>query len=90
MAPRLSWLSKRCKPDGPFDFMRKKGAGIRGYEQQVAAWADEKGYTKEAVQKAEALSEVHRGSPAGVKDQFQIHEKYDMNWRKIYDDERKK
>jgi hypothetical protein len=90
MAPQLSWLSKQCKPDGPFDFMRKKGVGVRGDEQQFAAWASEKGYTKEAEQKTEALLEVHQDSPAGVRDQFQIHEKYDMKWKKIYDDERKK
>jgi hypothetical protein len=90
MAPQLSWLSKQCKPDGPFDFMRKKGVGVRGDEQQCAAWASEKGYTKEAEQKPGTLLEVHQDSPAGVKDQSQIHEKYDMKWKKIYDDERKK
>jgi hypothetical protein len=42
------------------------------------------------VQKAEASLGLYRGSPAGVEDQFQIHEKYDMNWKKIYDDERGK
>ncbi len=77
-APKLSYLSVQCKPDGAFDYMRMRGLGVHVDEQQFAAWATEKGYTKEAVQKAQALLEAHKKSPVGLMDH--LKEKWDTLW----------
>jgi hypothetical protein len=78
-APKVPCLSKRCKPDGPFDYMRKRGKGARVHEQQFAAWAHEKGYTVQAVREAEALVVAHKNSPAGRMER--LHKENDVNWQ---------
>jgi hypothetical protein len=82
VAPHLPSLSKQCKPDGAFDYMRKPGKGVRVDEQQFAAWANEKGYTREATRKAEALLVAHKRSPAGLRDR--LRKENDVNWQEEY------
>ena len=86
LAAKSPWVSRNCKPDGPFDYMTKKGKGVRVDEQQFAAWANEKGYTKEAVRKTDALLVTHKRSPAGVQDR--LRKENDMNWAQEYKKER--
>jgi len=87
IAPKLPYLSKCCKPDGPFDYMRKPGKGVLVDEQQFAARATEKNYTEESVQKAKALVVTHEKSSAGLRDR--LRQEHDMDWGKVYRDERK-
>lgn len=85
-APRLPGLSKQCKPDGGFDYMRKPGKGVRVDEDQFAAWATQRGYTKESIQKAQALVEAHKKSSAGLRDR--LHKEHDVDWQKEFGKDR--
>jgi hypothetical protein len=77
IAPKsLGTLSKKCKPDGEFDYMRKPGKGVRVDEQQFAAWAAGEMYTLESVQAARPLLAIHDASPAGIQEQ--LHKMYDV------------
>jgi hypothetical protein len=77
LAPGLPRLSQLCKPDGGFDYQRS-GRRCDVYEQQFETWATDRGYTQEAIERAEVLLDAHKNSHAGLMDR--LHREHDMSW----------